>query len=43
MAGKPATVVAGDTATGKAFMWGGVATIVLADELRQVLLKTTCS
>jgi hypothetical protein len=43
VAGKPATVMAGDTVTGKAYVSGSRVTIVLADELRQVLLKTTCS
>ncbi|HVR90817.1 MAG TPA: hypothetical protein VHG29_06970 [Novosphingobium sp.] len=41
--GKPATVMAGDTTTGKAYLSGSRVTVVLADELRQVLLKTTCS
>ena len=43
VAGKPATVMAGDTFTGKAYLKGSRATITLADELQQVLLKTTCS
>jgi hypothetical protein len=43
VAGKPATVTAGDTVTGKAYLKGSRVTIVLADELRQVLLNTTCS
>lgn len=40
--GKPATVMTGDTSTGKAYLSGSRVTVVLADELRQVLLKTTC-
>lgn len=43
VAGRPATVMAGDTVAGKAYLNGSRATIVLADELRQVLSKTTCS
>jgi hypothetical protein len=41
--GKPATVVAGDTFGGYAYFSGSRVTIVLADELRQKLLGTTCS
>jgi hypothetical protein len=41
--GKPATVMNGDTATGKAYVSRSRATIVLADEEHQVLLKTTCT
>jgi len=43
VAGKPETVMAGDTVTGKAYVSGGRVTIVLADELQQILLSTTCS
>lgn len=42
VAGKPSTVMAGDTLTGKAYLAGGRVTLVLSDETRQVLLKTTC-
>ncbi len=41
--GKPATVMAGDTVTGKAYVSGRRVTIVLADAPRQMLLRTTCS
>jgi hypothetical protein len=43
VAGKPATVMAGDTLKGNAYFSGSRVTIVLADERRQMLLKTTCS
>jgi hypothetical protein len=42
VAGKPATVVSGETVAGKAYLGRSRVTVVLADELRQVLLKTTC-
>jgi hypothetical protein len=43
VAGKPPTVMAGSTVTGNAYFKGTRATIILADELQQVLLKTSCS
>jgi hypothetical protein len=41
--GKPATVMAGNTFGGYAYFSGSRVTIVLADELRQKLLGTSCS
>jgi hypothetical protein len=43
IAGKPSTVLRGDTVAGKAYVKGGLVIIVLADDWGNVMQKTSCN